>query len=550
MKKKIFASILMLLICLSIKSQKPTPTKDATQPKLIVGIVVDQMRTDYIYRYFDKYGNNGLKKLISKGSFFSNTHYNYVPTVTGPGHASIFTGATPAVHGVIGNYWFDANKGKNVYCATDPNTTVVGIDDKTMFKMSAKNCISSTIGDELKIASYGKAKVFGISQKDRSAIFPAGHAADGAYWINGKNGRFITSTYYQNALPQWLIDFNNLKLAETYLKSGWNTLLPIATYTESLADSNIYEQSNMHGRSTFPYSFQSALSKNDLKIISSTPFGNTLTKDLAIELILKENLGQDEITDLLSISFSSTDLVGHSFGIRSIEVEDTYLRLDKDIEDLINLLDKKVGQDQYILFLTADHGGGENWQYLKDNQVLGGQINEDAISAQLKGLFYGYYGDSLLLEYENNQLYLDEKVIANKALRLDDIQNKLTTYIKQNNIDGISGVYNSQTVLSNGYQESEILSLVKKGIYLKRSGHFIFTFDPGYMDWDAKGTSHETPFNYDTHVPLIFYGKNIPTQNYKEKINITQIAPTLSFLLKIPKPNGCFDEPIYSLLKQ
>jgi predicted AlkP superfamily pyrophosphatase or phosphodiesterase len=521
------------------------------KPNLVIGIVVDQMRVDYLYRYYNKFGENGFKKLLNNGSFFANTHYNYVPTVTAPGHAAIFTGATPSVNGIVGNYWFDIQKNKRVYCVADAEAKAIGLEEgNTSHKVSAKNCVSSTIGDELKMASNGKSKVFGVSQKDRAAILPAGHAADGAYWLDGSTGKFVTSSYYQKDLPKWLVDFNQTNLPAKYLKNGWITLLPIQQYTESIADDNNYEKALNKTKPTFPYTFESELAKNNLKVIAATPYGNTLTKDLALELILKENLGQDDQTDLLSISFSSTDIIGHDYGIRSIEVEDTYLRLDKDIEDLMNMLEAKIGKDNFVLFLTADHGGAENWQHLNDNKIPGGRIEPNLFENKVKSLFTGYFGDSLLLYYENNQLYLDDEVLNSKKINLNDVLQKLNLYIKQGNLEGASAAYLSENILNNSFESNEILSLVKKGLYMKRAGQIVLTYDPAYNEWGNKGTTHESGYSYDTHVPLLFYGKNIKATTNYEKINITQIAPTVSFLLNISKPNGCLDEPIYQLLEK
>jgi predicted AlkP superfamily pyrophosphatase or phosphodiesterase len=546
-------TITFIASSLAQNNAAPISTNAATNktPKLVVGIVVDQMRVDYLYRYYNKYGENGFKKLLNNGSFFANTHYNYVPTVTAPGHAAIYTGATPAINGIVGNYWYDIQKHKRIYCVADPDAKAVGLEpESTSHKVSAKNCVSSTIGDELKIASNGKSKVFGVSQKDRAAILPAGHAADGAYWLDGNSGKFITSTYYQKQLPKWLIEFNQTNLPAKYLKNGWNTLLPINQYTESIADDNNYEKAINKTKPTFPYSFENEIAKNDFKVIASTPYGNTLTKDVAIELILKENLGQSNQTDFLSISFSSTDIIGHDYGIRSIEVEDTYLRLDKDMEDLMNMLEAKIGKDNFVLFLTADHGGAENWQHLNDNKIPGGRVEPDLFEDKVKALFNGYFGDSLLLFYENNQLFLNDESIQNKKIDLNDVLQKLNLYIKQGNLEGVSAAYLSGNIMSNSYESNEILSLVKKGLYMKRAGQIVLTYDPAYNEWGNKGTTHESGFSYDTHVPLLFYGKNMKAITYYEKINITQIAPTVSFLLNISKPNGCLDEPIYQVLER
>ena len=300
----------------------------AQQPKLVVGIVVDQMRYDYLYSFSNKYGNGGFRRLLNDGFLCKNAQYNYVPTFTGPGHASIYTGTTPAIHGIAANEWYDKKTKKEIYCTQDKNVKPVGSTSDAGL-MSPANLDATTVGDEIKIASNNKAKVVGISLKDRSSILPAGHAADGAYWFDGSTGNFITSTFYRNELPKWLNDFNDKKLAKHYLEKGWNALLPIDKYTESLPDENAFEKApNKKDKPVFPYDFKKQLDENKFDIIRSTPWGNSLTKDIAIAAIEGEDLGGDTICDMLCISFSSTDYVGHSFGPKSIELEDTYIRLD------------------------------------------------------------------------------------------------------------------------------------------------------------------------------------------------------------------------------
>ncbi|MGZ3905005.1 MAG: alkaline phosphatase family protein, partial [Bacteroidia bacterium] len=325
-------------------------------PKLIVGIVVDQMRYDYLYRFSEKYTEGGFKRIMKEGFNCRNTQYNYIPTFTGPGHSSIYTGTTPAIHGIAANEWYDKKTKKEVYCAYDKNSMPVGTTDK-VGHASPINLESTTIGDEIKIASLNKAKVIGVSLKDRSSILPAGHAADGAYWFDGSTGNFITSGFYRSELPKWLIDFNAKGLAKKYLAEGWNTLLPLDKYTESLPDDNPYEKSpNKKDKPVFPYEYKEFIEKNNLEIIKATPQGNTITKELAKAAIEGEGLGADNICDMLCVSFSSTDYVGHAFGPRSVELEDVYIRLDKDLEEFFAYLDTKIGKGNYTLFITADHG--------------------------------------------------------------------------------------------------------------------------------------------------------------------------------------------------
>ena len=330
-------------------------TTFAQKPKLIVGIVVDQMRVDYLTRYESKFGEGGFKKLIKGGYFNKNANFNYVPTYTGPGHASIFTGSVPRVNGIISNDWYDKKTGKNIYCAQDETVTTVG-STSNAGKMSPRNMLTTTIGDEMRLATNMQAKVIGISQKDRASILPAGHTANAAYWYDGSNGAFITSTFYMQQLPLWVSAFNDKKLPEKYLSQDWTTLLPIASYSESLPDDNAFEGLfKGESKPVFPHKLAELKEKNKgLNMIRATPFGNSLTKDFALEAIKNEQLGADAVTDLLSVSFSSTDYVGHQYGINAIETEDTYLRLDKDLEELITYLEKNIGKDNFVIFFVSE----------------------------------------------------------------------------------------------------------------------------------------------------------------------------------------------------
>src|ERR1700743_444621 len=357
-----------------IKKKKIAATVSATatnilpRPKLVVGIVVDQMRWDYLYRFYERYQDNGFKRLLNEGFSCDNTQIDYIPTFTAPGHTCIYTGSVPAIHGIPGNDFIIQATGKSMYCTDD--TSVVGVGStSTAGQMSPKNMLVTTVTDELRLATNFRSKVIGIALKDRGGILPAGHTANAAYWFDDKTGNWITSTYYMSDLPQWAQDFNNQKNAETYLKLDWNTLYPIDTYLQSTEDNSKYE-GKFKGTDapTMPVK-TSALYKGNLGLIRSTPYGNTLTLDYAVAAINGEGLGNHDITDFLALSLSSTDYIGHQFGINAVEIEDTYLRLDRDIANFLTFLDAKVGRGNYTVFLTADHGAAHNTQFLKDRGV-------------------------------------------------------------------------------------------------------------------------------------------------------------------------------------
>lgn len=519
----------------------------AQQPKLVVGIVVDQMRYDYLNAFSDKYGNGGFKRLLKDGFLCKNAQYNYVPTYTGPGHASIYTGTTPAIHGIAANEWYDKKTKKEIYCVQDKSVKPVGSNSDAGL-MSPANLDATTIGDEIKIASNNKAKVIGISLKDRSSILPAGHAADGAYWFDGSTGNFITSTFYRNELPKWLSDFNDKKLAKQYLEKGWNTLLPIDKYTESLPDDSPYEKApNKKDKPVFPYEFTKQLEKGNYDIIRSTPFGNSLTKDLAMATIEGESLGKDAFCDMLCISFSSTDYVGHSFGTKAIELEDTYIRLDKDLEELFTYLDTKIGKGNYTLFLTADHGAVQNPAYLQAQKINAGYVNGKEIEKKLKQELFKEYGDSLVMKCVNQQVYLNDSIIQAKKLDKFFIEKLCVRVILT--FSEVSDVICEDQLKFQSQNDMLFRGLVQRGYNNKRSGDILVTYKPGYIDYDKTGTTHGSAFSYDTHVPLMFYGAGINTGNTLRPVYITDIAPTICHLINVPYTNGNIGNPIQEVIK-
>ncbi|MBS1647193.1 MAG: alkaline phosphatase family protein [Bacteroidetes bacterium] len=519
----------------------------AQQPKLVVGIVVDQMRYDYLYRFAEKYSDGGFKRLMRDGFLCKNAQYNYIPTYTGPGHASIYTGTTPAIHGIAANEWYNKKTKTETYCTQDKTAVPVGSTGSAGF-MSPKNLEASTIGDELEIFTNQQAKVIGLSLKDRSSILPAGHAADAAYWFDGSTGTFITSTFYKKELPQWLVDFNAKKYAQQYLEKGWNTLLPITQYTESLSDDNPYEKApNKKEKPIFPYEYSQSLQKKEYDIIRTTPMGNTLTKQLAIAAIEGENMGTDAVCDLLCVSFSSTDYIGHSFAPKSIEVEDAYIQLDKDLEDFLLYLDTKIGKDQYTVFLTADHGASENVLYLQSKKIPAGIVNKKEIEKKIKGALYQAFSDSLVLKYVNQQVYLNDSIIYAKHMDKFLIEKHCAQVLRS--IPEVQDVFCSEQLFLQTQNDMLQKALAQRGFNGQRSGDVLVVYKPGFVEYGATGTTHGSSYSYDTHVPLLFFGNGIVKGHSTRSIFITDIASTICQLLNIPYPNGNIGTPIGEALK-
>lgn len=539
MNKIFFSTAFLVFSAFITKAQptKKTTEKTTAKTKLIVGVVVDQMRNDYITRYWNKFGNDGFKKIVNDGFYFKNAHYNYVPTYTGPGHASIYTGTSPAHHGIIANEYYDRENNVETYCAADPRQNTVG-SNSAAGKMSPHKMLSTTFGDELKLHTNQQSKVIGIALKDRGAILPAGHSANAAYWFDGSVGKWISSSYYMNELPAWVNNFNNQNLPKTYLQKGWNTFLPIEQYTESIKDDNVFEVAhNGKEKAVFPYDYTKQLTAGNYDVIKSTPYGNSLTKDLALAAINGENLGKDDITDVLCVSFSSTDYIGHACGPRAIETEDTYLRLDKDLAELIYALDTQVGKNNYVLFLTADHGACDVPGHLKELKIPAGNFNSIPVLKQLRSDLKQKYGDSLILDLSNQQIFLNEKTIAEKNITLKEIEEYLAKKVLE--FPGVKESYTELQCRNKNYTGHVFGEMIQNGFHAKKSGHVIYTLEPAWMEMPAKGTTHGACYTYDTHVPVIFYGNGINKGSATDKISITDIAPTISMLLGIPFPNAC-----------
>ena len=548
---RLFLSLFLMLLLFNCKAQntivepkiESTLTQTNDNPKLVVGIVVDQMRYDYLTRFYNKFSDGGFKRLINEGFNCKNNHYNYVPTYTGPGHTSIYTGTTPKYHGIIGNNWYDKVTKETVYCAGDTTVQSVGTLSKAG-QMSPHRMVSTTFADENRLFTQLKGKTIGISVKDRGAILPAGHTANAAYWFNGRDeGSFISSTYYMNDLPEWVTDFNESNAAESYLKV-WNTLYDIETYTESGADLNDYEN-GFRGKetATFPYDLNVLKTDNyGFDILKSTPYGNSIVADFALAAIDGEQLGQDNITDVLTVSFSSTDYVGHNFGVNSKEVEDTYIRLDKDLERLLNVLDEKIGKGNYTLFLTSDHGAVDVPAYLQSVKIPSGYFDSTTFRDSIETFLNKRFQTSDLIEnISNNQIFLNRERIRLLGLNLVEIQealvNELITF------ENIYKVYTATTMQTSSFTTG-VEELLQNGYNQKRSGDVIMVYDPAVISYGKKGSTHGSALNYDTHVPLLFFGKGIKKGSTLTKTVITDIAPTMSALLGISFPNAATGKPL------
>lgn len=530
------SSILSAQTKKSTTAPKAFPTEVA-RPKLVVGLVVDQMRWDYLYRFYNRYTNGGFKRLINEGFSVENTFIPYTPTYTACGHTCIYTGSVPAIHGIIGNDWYDPETKKNMYCTEDSTVVTVGSTPSSEGNMSPKNMLTNTITDELRLATNFRGKVIGISLKDRGSILPAGHSANAAYWYQGSTGNWITSSYYMKEVPTWIADYNKLKLANKFYAKNWQPLYPINTYVNSTKDENAYEGRN----STFPHGTAQFIDKN-FDAIRSTPYGNTITLDLAKLAILSEDLGQDNITDFLAVSCSSTDYVGHAYGPNSIEAEDTYLRLDKDIEEFFNYLDKQVGKGNYTVFLTADHGAAHVPGFMAENKLPAGVVNDKEIASKLNTFLNEKFKvNNIVLKSMNNQIIFDHDKTAKADISFDVIKSAAIEYLKR--FDGISNVVDISRIAQTTLPEIQ-KKMITNGYNARRSGDLYYILNPNWFNGGSTGTTHGNWNPYDSHIPLVFMGWGVKAGASNKTHYMTDIAPTLAALLHIQMPNGTVGEPI------
>lgn len=539
---------LNFLLAAGLLLSGPALAQNRPTPKLLVGIMVDQMRPDYLTRFGPEFGPDGFNRLRREGFECRNTHYNYIPTVTGPGHSSVYTGTTPRYHGIVGNSWYDRRLRRDVYCTEDTTVQLVGGTSKGL-GVSARNQLSTTLGDELKMTYGGRSRVLSLSLKDRASALPAGHMADGAYWFDTGTGNFISSTYYVPALPAWVSAFNAQKKPDYYRQQTWAPLKSASAYLNSLPDSNRYERA-FKGKmaATFPYDLAKLAPLNPpaYEAVYSSPFGNNLLTDFVLAALQGTDLGRDEVPDLLAISYSSPDAVGHAFGPLSKEENDLYLRLDLEIARLLQALDKAVGRGNYTVFLTADHGAGEVTSYLADHQLPVGAFSQSALNQAATAYLSAQLGPGAWLETErNNMFYLNRPLIAQRKLELGRVQQQLADFLRDQ--PGIAQV-NTTTQLLNASYTTYLEAKLQSGFYYPRFGDVRFELLPGWTGEIGPGAGHGTGYAYDSHVPLLWFGMGIAPGVSYHSHPITDIAPTAALLLNSKLPSACTGQPIVEVL--
>lgn len=552
--KKQILFILGLASCFAVYAQEHKPT-------LVVGIVVDQMRAEQLYRYQSKYSQNGFKRLMSAGFNYKNAQYDYTPTVTAAGHASIYTGTTPSIHGVISNSWYNRNNNGYTGSVEDTEFTTVGSRQEASVGGSPKNLLTTTISDQIKLSSQLQSKVISISLKDRAAILSGGHLADGVYWQDSyaNSGDFITSSYYMQQLPEWVEAFNAQDRADKLLDSTWSPMFDIEHYTESYADNNNYEIVLGEQRAVFPYDFKilrEKYRKRNLEylLLGLSPFGNTVVTEFALEALKQEKLGKNGETDVLSISYSVTDKVGHLYGPNSVELADVYVRLDREIATLLNELDRQLGTENYLVFLTSDHGAIPVASYLDH---VGIPVDVARISHYKKTLEQSLNetlgSGSWLQHFSDEQVYLNREYIQQQGLALSDVQRAASDILVE--LNGVHEALTATDLRVQDYVNHDYRHLAQNGYYQKRSGDLILVFESGVIQDDdseihvsqVKGTVHGSGYVYDTHVPLLVMGPGLKHGQSVRRVSPTDIALTLAMILNIQPPSGSSGEPLYEL---
>ena len=542
-----FGLFISLIINISGQGAYIPPEK----PKLIIGIVVEQLRFDQLEKFRNRFSENGIRRLLNEGTYFKNASYNYMLTQSAPGHATIATGTEPSFHGITSDNWYVPLRNEMIYCTQDNTVNPVGGSFEAGLH-SPVNLLASTFSDEIKMATNGKAKVYSIGLRESSAILSAGHLANGVYWYDNVTGSWMSSSWYMDSLAAWVNDFNALRLSDSYLNNPWSLLKQMEDYSDCLPDSNSFE-TGFEGVAYFPYDLKKISSKGlinvkrDYLLLRETPFGNSYTKDFAIRLIREERLGKDDNTDFLAINFSSTDYIGHRFGPSSVETGDAILRLDKDIEQLLNYLNDSIGKRNVLIYFTAAHGVSEIPAVLEKNRIPAGYFKQTQALQLLKSYLNAVYGQGDWVKgYYEKQIFLNRVLIEDAKIPLEDIQKKVARFMVQ--FSGVASAYPYTAFEANDFSNGHLKRIVN-GFTPQRSGDVIITLNPGWVEKSDYVTDHNSPYEYDSHVPLIWYGWTVNRASVTRKVSLTDIAATLSSLCKVPYPNACTGEPLIELMR-
>lgn len=524
----------------------------AAQTDLVLFITVDQLRGDMPWRFRDRFGDGGFRYLMEHGSSYQNANYQHGSTLTAPGHATLATGGNVAQHGQVSNYWFDPVKQREVYCLEDEESPLVG---QSAFNStegrSPRNMTSSTFGDELVLASGGKSRVFSVSFKDRGAITMAGRLGK-AWWYSKKTGEFISSKFYYDELPAWVSAWNDKRHADRFLGSRWELLHDRNSYVYGQQDDRWYEKAtNLFGR-TFPHQLADEASPDFYSSLRKTPMGDQLTLDFVRELIEQEKPGQQGNTDVLAVSFSVTDHIGHAFGPNSLEAEDNLLQFDRTLAKLLQLVDQRVGLDKTLVVLSSDHGISPVAEHMAAMGFDTGRHQASQFMAQLNAALSKKFGTrkELALAFNKPGIFLDPVAIQDLGLDIEQVERAAATEMKK--VPGIALVLTRSDLLGGTLPATPLAERAAQAIHPQRSGNVILIPQPfWYLSEtpDGNATTHGTPYNYDTHVPIMIAGPGIPNRIFNRPVAPRDIAPTLSSYLGISAPSGSVGTPLVEILE-
>ena len=544
--RTIFTTVLCSLIfSLHGFGQTLTPEK----PKLVVMIVVEQMRYEYLERFSPHFSSGGFKKLMTLGTQCIDANVNFAYGQSANTFASLSTGTTPAFHGIIDDAWYSRKQRSRVESVKDDNYPSICSDTHEEYMVSANNLIATTYGDELLTQSFGRSRSFSISLDQQAAVLSAGHKANGVFWLNEYTGEWMSGTYYNKVLPAWLNSFNNKGLANLYSNRTWNTFLPIEKYKESTPDDMRYEI-GIRNKNSFPYQLPQLKDPyKPYKILKTTPFGNSYTKDLAIELIENEQLGKGTSTDFLTIAYTATEEIGNRFGCLSKEVEDTYVRLDFELMFFLNYLETHLGKDNVLVILTSNHGVSisPKSDYQK-TMKLGIFKPTETMYLLDKHLDVTFGEDNWVEHYQNLQIYLNLQAMKNHNVTLAEVEDDCTDFLSQ--LSGMQSVVGSVWIANHNFCSNEIYCKVDNSYNSARSGNLFLVLKPGWGEQTVESVgNHLSPYNYDTHIPLMWYGWKMQPQILQQPVDITDIVVSLCTHTKVAKPTMATGKNIENLIK-
>ncbi len=548
--RKLTSLVLLASILLFSSFTQAAYAQLAGQPKLVLLIVVDQFSFDYLSRFYERFGAGGFKYLMENGANFLNCHYKQATTVTAVGHSIISTGAFPWSTGVISNSWYSKRKEKDLQAVDDDSVQLVGANGPGA---SCHIMRGSTIGDEMRLATNGRSKVITCSFKDRAALFLAGRAANGAFWFDSRNGQFVSSSQFGSTLPGWVMAFNGQRKADSYFGKPWQRLLPENLYNASTKDDYTYERSFAGDGRQFPHSITGGAGSPNQKYyedFQATPFANQMLAEFARDALERESLGTRDNPDLLGVSFSATDFLGHAYGPNSQEMEDLMLRLDQTLASLFQYIDQKIGLDKCLIVLSSDHGVQPIPEFLRDKGLDAGRIDSKSMQMLLEAALDQKLGaDDWIASFLPPNLYFNRGTIAKQKVRKQDVEDIAAQAAES--VSGIGDVYTAFQFYMNQMPPSPNIDAVKRSYYPSRSGDLYITPRPGYIfSSELNGTGHGSPYRYDSQVPLIIMGPGVKSGRYTQDCSPADIAPTISALLHINAPSLCEGRVLHEAIAQ